>query len=206
MWEGEVCFTGTQGISLASELSAQGLVPLRWGCALPSPNAKRIRNVRNLPQATWPPENEGMALNKGLPVARCWWNCNGHGWEGWTRTPRKRVQGWCELLMSRSIQLRPRFYPESYREIRGEWGFCVSKAGPESSILIHSQEPSCTEPPSPAASLVGGTVPQLCPQQCPGASGLSRASNTHLTSHLSQCSPADFDQLFLLWAPMPGNH
>ena len=34
--------------------------------------------------------------------------------------------------------------PESYREIRGEWGFCESRAGPEGSILIHSQGPSCT--------------------------------------------------------------
>lgn len=45
--------------------------------------------------------------------------------------------------------------PESYQEIYGKWSFCISKAGPESSILIHSQEPSCTDA-SVTSSISGG--------------------------------------------------
>ena len=75
--------------------------------------------------------------------------------------------------------------PESYREIRGEWSFYESKAGTESSIQIHSQEPSCTLTPlSPDNVSVG------CEHASNVSSTVSRGFqvcqellNTHLTSH-----------------------
>ena len=36
---------GTWAQSTCPELSAQGLVPLRWGCALPSPNALMLGKI-----------------------------------------------------------------------------------------------------------------------------------------------------------------